>query len=64
MTNSDGKKIIKEAYLDPFLDMCNVEIMLFRLLDRANAKAILDALDGTIKITKDCPYQTTIHTYQ
>lgn len=28
------------------------------------AKAIMDALDEAITITKDCPYWTTIHTDQ
>src|SRR5699024_3799270 len=41
--HSDGKFIIKKAYLDPFLDMFSGEILSFRLSDRPNAKAILDA---------------------
>ena len=64
MTDSDGKVIIKKAYLDPFLDMFNGEILSFRLSNRPNAKAIIDALDETIKITNDGPYRTTIHTDQ
>ncbi len=64
MTNPEGKMIIKKAYLDPFLDMFNGEILSFRLSDRPNSKAILAALDEAIKITSDCPYRTTIHTDQ
>jgi len=44
--------------------MFNGEILSYRLSKRPNAKAILDALDETILITKKCPYRTTIHTDQ
>ena len=39
-TDSNGKLIIKKAYLDPFLDMFNSEILSFRFSERPNAKAI------------------------
>jgi transposase InsO family protein len=44
--------------------MFNGEILSYRLSKRPNAKAILDALDETIIIAKNCPYRTTIHTDQ
>lgn len=44
--------------------MFNGEILSYRLTQRPNAKAILDALDETIKIARKCPYRTTIHTDQ
>src|SRR5690625_1601106 len=62
--DSAGNIIIKKAYLDPFLDMFNGEILSFRLSKKPNAKAIIDALDETIERTKDCPYRTTIHSDQ
>src|SRR5699024_8498271 len=37
---SDGNIIIKKAYLDPFLDMFNGEILSYRLSKKPNAKAI------------------------
>lgn len=63
-TDTNGKLIIKKAYLDPFLDMFNGEILSYRLSERPNAKAILDALGEAIEIAKDCPYRTTIHSDQ
>lgn len=63
-TDSNGKMIIKKAYLDPFLDMFNGEILSFRLSERPNAKAILDALDEAIEVSKVCPYRRTIHSDQ
>lgn len=60
----NGKIVIKKAYLDPFLDMFNGEILSYRLSKRPNAKAILDALDETMMIARNCPYRTTIHTDQ
>lgn len=62
--DSKGKLIIKKAYLDPFLDMFNSEILTYRFSERPNAKAILDALDEVIELTKDSPYRTTIHSDQ
>lgn len=56
--------IIKKAYLDPFLEMFNGEILSFQLSERPNAKAIMDALEEAIEKAKDCPYRTTIHSEQ
>lgn len=60
----NGKMIIKKAYLDPFLDMFNGEILSFRISKKPSAKAILDALDEVIEVSKDCPYRSTIHSDQ
>ena len=62
--DKNNKPVIKKAYLDPYLDMFNGEILSYRLSERPNAKAILDALDETITIARNCPYRTTIHTDQ
>ena len=51
-TNANGKLIIKKAYLDPFLDMFNSEILSYRLSERPNAKAIIDALDESNRNSK------------
>src|SRR5699024_11894935 len=48
-------------------DVCSSdlgEILSYRLSQRPNAKAILDALDEAITIAEKCPYRTTIHTDQ
>src|SRR5690625_6218573 len=47
--DSDGRINIKKAYLDSFLDMFNGEILSYRLSKKPNAKAIIDALDETIR---------------
>src|SRR5699024_277337 len=61
---SDGRINVKKAYLDPFLDMFNGEVLSYRLSKKPNAKAIIDALDETIERTKDFPYRTMINTNQ
>lgn len=63
-TDKNGKLIIKKAYLDPFLDMFNGEVLSFSISDRPNFKSISDALNETINITKDCPYRRTFHSDQ
>lgn len=60
----DNKVIIKKAYLDPYLDMFNGEIISYRLSKKPNAKAVLDGLDEVIGKLKFAPFRTTIHTDQ
>ena len=63
-TDLEGRMIIKKAYLDPFLDMFNGEIISFRVSKAPNSKAILDSLDEAIKVSKSCSYRRTIHSDQ
>jgi len=63
-TDKNGKLIIKKAYLDPFLDMFNGEILSFSISKKPNFKAISDALNKAIDITNDCPYRRTFHSDQ
>jgi len=62
--DKNDKPMTQKAYLDSYLDMFNGKILSYRLSERPNAKAILDALDETITIAKSCPYRTTVHTDQ
>lgn len=54
--DKNGKLVIKKAYLDPFLDMYNGEILSYRFSERPNAEAI--------EATNDCPFRRTIHSDQ
>lgn len=63
-TDKNGKLTIKKAYLDPFLDMFNGEVLSFSISDKPNFKSINDALNKAINITKDCPYRRTFHSDQ
>src|SRR5699024_3800281 len=60
--DKDNKTVIKKAYLDPYLDMFNGEILSYRLSKKPDAKAVLDRLSEVIKKIKAAPYHTTIHT--
>jgi len=63
-TDKTGKLVIKKAYLDPFLDMFNGEILSFSVSDKPNFNSISDALNKAITITNDCPYRRTFHSDQ
>jgi putative transposase len=63
-TDSTGKMVIKKTYFDPFLDMYNSEIISYRLSERPNAQAIMEALKEVIEKTNDCQYRRTIHSDQ
>lgn len=52
-TDENGKLTIKKAYLDPFLDMFNGEILSYSISEKPNFKSISDALNKAISITND-----------
>jgi len=62
----DAKGIVrqKKLYLDPFLDLYNSEILSYRISEKPNAIAILEALEEAIDVTKDCPFRRTFHSDQ
>lgn len=63
-TDKNGKLTIKKAYLNPFLDMFNGEVLAFSLSKKPNFKSVSDALNKAINITNDCPYRRTFHSDQ
>ncbi|PEA88285.1 hypothetical protein CON71_19825 [Bacillus thuringiensis] len=44
-TDSDGAIRQKNLYLDPFMDLYNSEIVSYRISERPNAPAIMEALE-------------------
>ena len=55
---------IKKAYLDPFLDLFNREVISFSITKHPNAQSIMHALNQAIDITSDCPFRRTFHSDQ
>lgn len=45
----DKKVVIHKAFLGPYLDMFNGEILSYRLSKKPNAKAVLDSLSDVIE---------------
>jgi len=62
--DSKGRMIIKKLYLDPFMDLCNREIISYGVSPTPSAKSIMEALNTAIGITSDCPYRRTFHSDQ
>ena len=62
--DSKGRMVIKKLYLDPFMDLCNREIISYGVSPTPSAKSIMDALNIAIEITSDCPYRRTFHSDQ
>ena len=56
-----GRMVIKKLYLDPFMDMCNGEILSYSISQQPSAMGIMSALKEAIDITSDCPYRRTLH---
>jgi len=59
-----GRMTIKKLYLDPFMDMCNREILSYGISQQPSAVNIMGALKQAIEITVDCPYRRTFHSDQ
>ena len=51
--DKSGNYQVKKAYLNPFLDMFNSEIISYSISKRANYKAVEEALDKALEVTKD-----------
>lgn len=62
--DAKGRMTTHKLYLDPFMDMCNGEIISFGIAKQPSAKNVMDALEQAIAITSDCPYRRTFHSDQ
>ena len=56
--------IMQKLYLDPFMDMCNGEIISFGIDKHPSAQSVMNALEEAISVTADCPYRRTFHSDQ
>ena len=59
-----GKMQMKKLYLDPYLDMFNLEIISYTLSDRPNGVSMLRGLEEAIRQSENCPYRRTFHSDQ
>ena len=62
--NTKGQMTMHKLYLDPFMDMCNGEIISYGIDRHPSAKNVMDALEKAIVITSDCKYRRTFHSDQ
>ena len=59
--DSKGRVSIKKLYLDPFIDMWNLEIISYGISDCPSAPSIMKALKEAITATDDCRFRRTFH---
>lgn len=59
-----GRMTIKKLYLDPFMDMCNGEIISHSITESPSANGIQAALIRAIEVTSDCSFRRTFHSDQ
>lgn len=62
--HKNGNLKIKKLYFDPFMDLCNLEILSYGISEKPSAESIMASLKETIKITSDCKYRRTFHSDQ
>ncbi len=58
--NEKGRMVMKKLYLDPFMDMCNGEIISFSIDKRPSSLSVMKALEEAIIITSDCQFRENI----
>lgn len=56
--------IQKKAYLNPFLDLFNNEIISYTISKKPTVQAIMSALTYALNVTSDCPFRRTYHSDQ
>lgn len=59
--DGQGKLQTKKLYLDPYLDMFNLEIISYTISDQPNGVTMLKGLEEAIEKTASCPYRRTFH---
>lgn len=62
--DTNGHMTMHKLYLDPYMDMCNGEIVSYGISKRPSAKSVMEALEQAIAVTSDCPYRRTFHSDQ
>ena len=62
--DNKGHMTTHKLYLDPFMDLCNGEIISFEMDKQPSARNVMNALEKAIEITSDCPYRRTFHSDQ
>lgn len=59
--DSTGKLQTKKLYLDPFMDLYNLEIISFKISHKPNKTTMLEALKEAIEASEGCSYRRTFH---
>lgn len=59
--DKNGKLQIKKMYLDPFMDLYNLEILSFKITKQPNGLSMLEALEEAMDKTSGCKYRRTFH---
>lgn len=62
--DKNGELQTKKLYLDPFLDLYNMEIISYSITEKPSAEGIMTALEEAIQVTEDCEYRRTFHSDQ
>ena len=60
-TDDKGRVTVKKLYLDPFMDLWNLEVLSYSVSERPSATSIMTALEKAIYTTNDCRFRRTFH---
>ncbi|AXY26193.1 hypothetical protein CL176_09380 [Suicoccus acidiformans] len=63
-TDSSGNLQIKKLYLDPFLNLFNLQIVSYKISHQPNKESMMEALKDAVRATDDCEFRRTFHSDQ
>ncbi|MDC4182945.1 IS3 family transposase [Mycoplasma bradburyae] len=64
MINKKCVKVVGKLYLDPFIDLFNVEVISYSISKQPTWQNIINALSEVIKTTSDCCCRRAFHSEQ
>lgn len=62
--DDSGQLQLKKLYLDPFIDLFNLEVVSYKISKQPNKQSMLEAFSEAIEATDDCQFRRTFHSDQ
>lgn len=64
VADDSGQLQIKKLYLDPYVDLFNLEVVSYKISRQPNKETMLAALEAAMEATQDCRFRRTFHSDQ
>lgn len=62
--DDSGQYQLKKLYLDPFIDLFNLEVISYKISKQPNKESMMEAFEEAVEATKDCQFRRTFHSDQ
>ena len=62
--DDSGQLQLRKLYLDPFIDLFNMEVVSYKISAQPNKTSMMAAFKEVVEATSDCEYRRTFHSDQ